>query len=151
LRNRQHRAISPEEDLLVNRETAPLTLVGVARFFTPAWLVRHVLALVLTVGFTGLGWWQWERATAGNGLSWAYTFEWPLFAIFTAALWLREVRAELKRVPSAAETQPPLSSPFQPDDEIDHRPSGDQATDDYNRYLAWLAANPHRRPSEYPG
>jgi C4-dicarboxylate-specific signal transduction histidine kinase len=30
----------------------------------------------------------------GNGLSWAYTFEWPLFAVFGVVFWVRTIRDE---------------------------------------------------------
>ena len=40
------------------------------------------LLVVATVGMLYLGDWQLHRALSGNELSWAYTFEWPLFAIF---------------------------------------------------------------------
>ncbi|ADD43676.1 hypothetical protein [Stackebrandtia nassauensis] len=123
------------------------------RFLTPAWLLRHAIGVVLTLAFLGLGWWQWNRAQEGNMLSWGYTFQWPLFAAFVVALWIREVRAELKRAAGStsvdAPTEEPLSSPFSvpaPD-----KATGDDATDAYNRYLSWLAANPNRRPGEYPG
>ncbi len=32
----------------------------------------------------------------GNGLSWAYTFEWPLFAGFAIVFWARTVRDEFR-------------------------------------------------------
>ena len=38
------------------------------------------------LGMLWLGDWQFRRAEAGNALSWAYTFEWPIFAIFAGAL-----------------------------------------------------------------
>lgn len=136
-----------------------LTLEAVSRFFTPAWLVRHALAVVLSVGFVALGWWQLERATGGNGLSWAYTFEWPLFALFVIALWVREVRAELADASgrAAREAEPPLTSPFggattgRQVTRDASEATGDDDTDAYNRYLAWLSDNPDRRPDEYPG
>ena len=34
-----------------------------------------------------LTWWQFERAYNGNTLSWAYTFEWPLFAGYAIYVW----------------------------------------------------------------
>jgi hypothetical protein len=43
-----------------------------------------------------LGDWQLHRAIAGNSLSWAYTFEWPLFAIMGAVFWARTIRDELR-------------------------------------------------------
>jgi hypothetical protein len=62
--------------------------------WTPAWIARHVLALVLVGGFLGLGWWQFSRATGGNTLSWGYAFEWPVFAAFVVFIWVREVQLE---------------------------------------------------------
>ena len=62
--------------------------------WTPAWIFRHVLGLVLVAGFLLLGWWQYSRATGGNALSWGYAFQWPLFAAFVAFVWFREVQLE---------------------------------------------------------
>jgi hypothetical protein len=42
-----------------------------------------------------LGDWQLRRAEAGNALSWAYTFEWPIFAICGVAFWVKSLREEL--------------------------------------------------------
>jgi hypothetical protein len=42
---------------------------------------------VLVPGFLILGDWQLRRALGGNGLSWAYTVEWPLFAGYAIFLW----------------------------------------------------------------
>jgi hypothetical protein len=43
-----------------------------------------------------LGDWQFHRAESGNPLSWAYTFEWPIFAIFGVVFWAKTIRDELK-------------------------------------------------------
>ncbi len=43
-----------------------------------------------------LGDWQLRRAEAGNALSWAYTFEWPIFAICGVAFWVKSLREELR-------------------------------------------------------
>ena len=43
-----------------------------------------------------LGDWQLHRAESGNELSWAYTFEWPLFAIFCVYFWAKSLRDELR-------------------------------------------------------
>jgi hypothetical protein len=101
------------------------------RFLTPGWVARHVLAVVLIVGFLGLGWWQLGRASAGNVLSWAYAVEWPVFAGFVAFMWVREVRLELRADAVAEPAEHPV--------------------DAYNDYLAWLNANPGARPADYPG
>ncbi len=62
--------------------------------WTPAWIARHVAALVLTAGFLALGWWQYTRAAEGNALSWGYAFQWPVFAGFVVFLWVREMQVE---------------------------------------------------------
>jgi hypothetical protein len=47
----------------------------------------HVTILVLLPAFAWLTWWQLGRALGGNTLSWAYTFEWPLFACYAIYVW----------------------------------------------------------------
>lgn len=47
----------------------------------------HVTLLVLLPTFAWLTWWQLGRALGGNTLSWAYTFEWPLFAGYAIYVW----------------------------------------------------------------
>jgi DNA-binding transcriptional regulator of glucitol operon len=125
----------------------------VTRLLTPAWILRHVVALVLVLAFLGLGWWQYTRATGGNALSWGYAFQWPLFAAFVVFLWWREVRL-------ATRTPAPEAEPAPVEQEIG-RPirvpaRSAPAPDDpelaaYNDYLAWLNAHPGARPSDYPG
>lgn len=44
------------------------------------------LALALVVCL-GAGWFELTRALGGNQLSWAYTFEWPIFAGFAVYMW----------------------------------------------------------------
>jgi len=62
----------------------------------PKWLGWHVLVVVAFWGMLWLGDWQFHRAMAGNGLSWAYTFEWPLFAGFAVVFWARTIRDEFR-------------------------------------------------------
>jgi hypothetical protein len=47
----------------------------------------HATLLVLLPAFAWLTWWQLGRALGGNTLSWAYTFEWPLFAVYAVYVW----------------------------------------------------------------
>ncbi len=54
------------------------------------WLSRRAFildleVLILAPGCAVAGWWQATRALAGNGLSWFYSVEWPVFAIL--AIW----------------------------------------------------------------
>ena len=73
--------------------------------FTPRWLGWHLFAVVAVLGMLWLGDWQFHRAESGNALSWAYTFEWPIFAIFGVVFWVKTVRDELKP-PAAAYPAP---------------------------------------------
>jgi hypothetical protein len=87
---------------------APAAVTGpVWRFLIqPRWLGWHLFAFLAFCGMLWLGYWQFHRAMLGNGLSWAYTFEWPLFAVFGVVFWARTIRDEfrLRRGPSAAES-----------------------------------------------
>ncbi len=68
----------------------------------PRWLAWHSFVVVSTVGMLLLGDWQLHRAESGNELSWAYTFEWPLFAAFTVYFWIKSLRDELREQPAGA-------------------------------------------------
>jgi len=63
---------------------------------TPRWLGWHLFMVVSFWGMLWLGDWQLHRALAGNGLSWAYTFEWPLFAGFAVVFWAKTIRDEFR-------------------------------------------------------
>ena len=113
----------------------------------PRWLGWHLFVVVAIWGMLWLGDWQFHRAMAGNGLSWAYTFEWPLFAGFGIVFWARTVRDEfrLRRGGSAAGEAAP-SGPALPEGigtrQVEQ--PGDDADDaelaSYNAYLAKLNA-----------
>lgn len=62
----------------------------------PRWLAWHATMVVSFLGMLWLGEWQFRRAMDGNGLSWAYTFEWPLFAVFAVVFWAKTIRDELR-------------------------------------------------------
>jgi len=62
---------------------------------TPRWLGWTAFVIAATAGMLWLGDWQLRRALAGNALSWAYTFEWPLFAIFAVVFWAKTIRDEV--------------------------------------------------------
>ena len=119
---------------------------------TPRWLAWHVFVVVAFWGMLWLGDWQFHRAMSGNGLSWAYTFEWPLFAGFGVVFWARTVRDEFRdrRGPTTADVEAAAAEaaagPILPEG-IGTRPiepPDDDANDadlaSYNNYLAKLNA-----------
>jgi hypothetical protein len=61
----------------------------------PKWLCWHAFAVVATLGMLWLGDWQLHRAESGNELSWAYTFEWPIFAVCGVLFWAKSLRDEI--------------------------------------------------------
>ena len=69
---------------------------------TPRWLAWHLAMVVLVCGMLWLGAWQFHRAISGNGLSWAYTFEWPIFAVFAVVFWAKTIKDEF-HPPAVAE------------------------------------------------
>jgi hypothetical protein len=62
----------------------------------PKWLAWHAFAVLAAAGMLWLGDWQFHRAAAGNELSWAYTFEWPLFAVLGAVFWVKTLKEEVR-------------------------------------------------------
>ncbi len=95
---------------------------------TTGWVVRHVLAVILVLGFLGLGWWQVRRAAEGNLLSYGYAVQWPVFAAFVVFVWFKEVQA-VRRGRTTDSGQPDdLRHPEPP---IGHRDAGDRTADSH--------------------
>jgi hypothetical protein len=69
---------------------------------SPRWLAWHAFIVVSAVGMLWLGDWQLHRAETGNALSWAYTFEWPVFAIFGVVFWGKTIFDEWRQPGGAA-------------------------------------------------
>lgn len=59
------------------------------KYFTWRCIGLHVLVLIIVPIFFLLGRWQYHAARSGNTLSWAYTFEWPLFGLYAIYVWWR--------------------------------------------------------------
>jgi hypothetical protein len=120
---------------------------------SPNWLAWHAFAVAASWGMLWLGDWQFHRAEGGNALSWAYTFEWPIFTIFGVVFWAKTIVDEFRQQGAAAAAQgaDTLAGGSSIDPEL---PAGahtaaaaddDDAADDpelaaYNAYLARLNA-----------
>lgn len=109
------------------------------------WLSReaiplHLAVVVFVPACAVLTWWQVGRALSGNTLSWAYSFEWPVFAGFAVFMWWKLLHESPERADDApvhppARTPPPSPQPAAVDEEMDA----------YNRWLASLAASGKRK------
>lgn len=153
-------AISPspgatEHDTLSDVETSGSALPTSGplwRFLIePRWLAWHAFAVVAIWAMSWLCDWQLHRALSGNELSWAYTFEWPLFSAFGIVFWARTIRDESRSrrgvdLATGRSGEPVQAAPVLPDGigtrQIE-RPADD--ADDaevasYNAYLARLNA-----------
>lgn len=117
--------------------------------FTPRWLGWHAFTVLAVLGMLWLGDWQFRRAESGNALSWAYTFEWPVFAVFGVAFWAKTIRDELKPPADPGEAEdvdlpPGAARAAGPGDAAGREDGPDaEAADDpeltaYNAYLARL-------------
>jgi hypothetical protein len=116
-------------------------------WLSPRALRLHAVLLVVVPAFMAMCVWQITRALGGNELSWAYVFEWPLFAAYAVYMWWR-----LLHEPAPA-TSPPVAagtaSGGRDADAPDAAPTGgpglepDEDEDPelaaYNAYLAELA------------
>ena len=76
----------------------------------PKWLAWHLFMVASVAGMLWLGDWQLRRAEAGNSLSWAYTFEWPFFAILAVVFWAKTLRDEA-HPPAAGPRPEPVTLP----------------------------------------
>jgi hypothetical protein len=116
---------------------------------TPRWLGWHALMVVSFWGMLWLGDWQLHRALSGNGLSWAYTFEWPLFAGFAVVFWAKTIRDEF-HIRTGKVPDPKVAADIPPESELPAGLGTGQAVEDpdetdeelakYNAYLARLNA-----------
>jgi hypothetical protein len=84
-------------------------LLVMNRWFSSRALLLHVEFWLVVAACGAATWWQARRALSGNGLSWFYTFEWPIFAGIAIAAWWHlihedpEARAERRRASAAVD------------------------------------------------
>jgi DNA-binding transcriptional regulator of glucitol operon len=115
-------------------------------WLSPRAIKLHVVILIVVPAFLALCLWQVSRALGGNSLSWAYVFEWPLFAAYAVYMWWRFVHeaapeespgdaaaadAGGQTTAAAPDTTPPPETP----EEL--KEDAEMAA--YNDYLAQLA------------
>ena len=111
---------------------------------SPRWLGWHVFVIFAAWGMLWLGDWQFHRAESGNALSWAYTFEWPLFAIFGVVFWMKTIYDEFHPAGDDEGEQIELPGGAGPALQASHPargPEGDEQDPElaaYNDYLARL-------------
>jgi DNA-binding transcriptional regulator of glucitol operon len=109
------------------------------------WLSRralklHVVILLVVPAFMALCVWQIYRAVGGNSLSWAYVFEWPLFAGYAVYMWWRFVHEDPgSDVPGTTAGPPAETTAGAPPPEAAHQEDDDAELAAYNAYLAQLA------------
>jgi hypothetical protein len=75
----------------------------------------HAMLLVLLPIFALLTRWQLGRALDGNTLSWAYTFEWPLFAGYAVYVWWQLIHDQARGVPGGRPASRPVARATTPD------------------------------------
>jgi DNA-binding transcriptional regulator of glucitol operon len=116
----------------------------------PRWVLGHVVVLVLAVVFCRLGWWQYSRfrITHGDLQNLSYAVQWPVFAAFGIAMWVRILRDAVRPPELQRRATGPKLLPAEPDATPQPEPTPgppvveDDEPDDahaaYNRYLASL-------------
>jgi hypothetical protein len=106
----------------------------------------HVVILIVVPAFLALCLWQVSRALGGNSLSWAYVFEWPLFAAYAIYMWWRFVHepapdgspGETAAADPGGSNGSPAPPPSLPE-ETAREKEEDKEMAAYNDYLAQLA------------
>jgi hypothetical protein len=100
----------------------------------------HLTAAVVVPGCLVLCWWQVTRALSGNTLSWAYVFEWPIFAGYGVFLWWKLIH-DRPAGNEAGEDEAGEKGPSP----VETADAEDEELASYNRYLAALNASGRRK------
>jgi len=100
-------------------------VAGNIRWVRQRWLSRravslHFAVLIFVPGCAVAAWWQITRAFDGNGLSYLYSVEWPIFAVLAVYFWWMLIHTDyetvglkgmLNKAAPAAEVPCPAASP----------------------------------------
>lgn len=109
--------------------------------------------MVVTPGCLMAGWWQIHVALSGNALSYLYSVEWPVFAVFAVVGWWHLIHDDpetvgargLQRARGASEPSAPVDVPV-----VRRRQDEDEELAAYNDYLAALAASDRQKTWRHP-
>jgi DNA-binding transcriptional regulator of glucitol operon len=118
-----------------------------ARWFSKRALTLHVAVILWVPMCLIAGWWQVTRALDGNGLSYLYSVEWPLFAIVGIGAWWVLIHTDPETVGARAQrrllaVRGPGNSAGSPPAPR-RREDEDEALSAYNDQLAALAVSDH--------
>jgi len=105
-------------------------------------LLLHLAVLVAAPGCLAAFWWQLHRALAGNDLSWAYCFEWPIFSVLALVGWWQLIHDHGASDRSDLTLERAPLSPLVPQWRDD---PDDQELAAYNRWLGELASSGRRK------
>ena len=111
-------------------------------WLSPRALRLHAVIVIVVPAFMAMCIWQLSRALAGNELSWAYVFEWPLFAAYAVYMWWRLLHESPEVPPEASSPEASSSGAISTGGDGASPPVEDPdeaARVAYNEYLAKLA------------
>ncbi|MHB1208281.1 MAG: hypothetical protein ACYC1I_01075 [Acidimicrobiales bacterium] len=75
--------------------------------------LRAHAMLVGGLAFCGLAFWfELKRALGGNGLSWAYVFEWPLLGGFAVYMWWSIIHPDREKTKKRSADEPSVAPQF---------------------------------------
>ncbi len=96
----------------VNETGSDSTVNDPQRLEGAAALRAHAM-LVGGLAFCGLAFWfELKRALGGNGLSWAYVFEWPLLGVFAVYMWWNILHPDRQKTRKRGSDKPAVAPQF---------------------------------------
>ena len=120
-------------------------------WFSRRAFLLHLTALVVVGACVWLGWWQFDRARSGNSLSWAYVFEWPIFAGYGTFMWWKMLHEPFSPSTGSERLLAPGNdlgttglSEFQRERQLQDE-ADDEELAAYNRYLAELSESDRQK------